>query len=140
MLTLSILYLPLKLNFMINRYAGEIHINPMRPLRNDDFNNDGHIKDIDATLKQALELNQKIGDRLLRLKAWLEKRNYPAAVQFHFAEGGYISVKGLSDAQLQELSSQGLIELFDYATDKNWVKKYGAQFGLIWEDGKAVAL
>jgi hypothetical protein len=125
---------------MINRYAGEIHINPMRILRNDDFNNDGHIKDIEATLNEAIELNQKINNRLQHLKAWIEKGNASGSMQFHFADGGYISVKGLSDNQLLQLSSKGLIELFDYATDKEWVKKYGPQFGLIWEGGRAVEI
>ncbi|HNV29834.1 MAG TPA: hypothetical protein PKJ83_11895 [Cyclobacteriaceae bacterium] len=125
---------------MINRFAGEIHINPMRILRNDDFNNDGHIKDIEATLKEAIELNQKINIRLQQLKAWLEKGNASGSIQFHFADAGYISVKGLSDSQLQQLSVKGLIELFDYATDREWVKKYGSQFGLIWEDGRAVEI
>ena len=125
---------------MTNRFAGEIHINPMRILRNDDFNNDGHIKDIEATLKEAIELNQKINTRLQQLKAWLEKGNASGSIQFHFADAGYISVKGLSDSQLQQLSVKGLIELFDYATDREWVKKYGSQFGLIWEDGRAVEI
>jgi len=125
---------------MINRYAGEIHINPMRILRNDDFNNDGHIKNIEATLKDAIALNQKISERLHRLKEWLEKGNASAGVQFEFADGGYIRVKGLSDAQLLLLSSKGLIELFDYATSKEWVKKYGPQFGLVWENGRAVEI
>lgn len=125
---------------MINRYAGEIHINPIRVLRNDDFNNDGQIKDIDATLKEALELNLRITERLQRLKAWLDKRNFPSSIQFQFAEGGYISLKGLPDQQLQELAAQGMIELFDFATDKDWVKKYGQQFGLIWENGRSVEI
>jgi hypothetical protein len=123
---------------MINRYAGEIHINPIRVLRNDDFNNDGQIKDIEATLKEAIELNQKIGVRLQRIKSWLEQKKYPAAIRFQFAEGGYIGMKGLPDHQLQELASNGMIELFDFARDKDWVKKYGSQFGLIWENGRAV--
>jgi len=125
---------------MINRFAGEIHINPMRILRNDDFNNDGHIKDIEATLKEAIELNQKINIRLQQLKAWLEKGNASGSMQFHFADAGYISVKGLSDNQLKQLASKGLIELFDYATDREWVKKYGSQFGLVWEGGRAVEI
>lgn len=125
---------------MINRYSGEIHINPMRILRNDDFNNDGQIKNIEVTLKEAIALNQKISERLQRLLEWLEKGNASGGVQFHFADGGYISVKGLSDAQLLQLSSKGLIELFDYATSKEWVKKYGPKFGLIWEDGRAVEI
>jgi len=125
---------------MNNRYAGEIHNNPIRSLRNDDFNNDRQIKDINATLKDALELNQKITERLQRLKAWLDKRNFPSSIQFQFAEGGYISLKGLPDQQLQELATQGMIELFDFATDKDWVKKYGPQFGLIWENGRSVEI
>jgi len=125
---------------MINRYAGEIHINPIRVLRNDDFNNDGQIKDIDAILKEAIELNQEIAVRLKLLKAWLSKKNFPSSIQFKFAEGGYISLKGLPDHQLQELASQGMIELFDFAKDKDWVKKYGQQFGLIWENGRSVEI
>lgn len=123
---------------MVNRYAGEIHINPIRSLRNDDFNNDGHIKDIESTLKEAIELNQKINDRLNQLKNWLEKGNPPGNLQFHFAEGGYISINGLPDSKLLQLAKQGMIELFDYATDRDWVKKYGMQFGLTWEGGRAI--
>ncbi len=123
---------------MINRYAGEIHINPIRVLRKDDFNNDGHIKDIEATLKEAIDLNQKIAERLQKLKAWLDQKKYPPAIRFQFAEGGYISMNGLPDHQLQELTSQGMIELFDYATDRDWVKKHGPQFGLVWENGRGV--
>lgn len=125
---------------MINRYAGEIHINPIRILRNEDFNNDGQIKDIEATLKEAIELNQKIEVRLQQLKVWLDKKKYPGSLQFKFAEGGYISMKGLSDHTLQELAAQGIIELFDFATDKDWVKKNGTDFGLIWENGRAVRI
>ncbi len=125
---------------MTNRFAGEIHINPMRILRNDDFNNDGHIKDIEATLNEAIELNQKINTRLQQLKAWLEKGNASGSTQFHFADAGYISVKGLSDNQLKQLAAKGLIELFDYATDRDWVKKYGSQFGLVWEGGRVVEI
>jgi len=124
---------------MVNRYEGEIHINPIRILRNDDFNNDGQIKNIEATLNQAIELSQKISARLLAIKSWLEAKKF-AGPQFRFAEGGYISVKGLSDAQLKELAAQGLIELFDFATDKNWVKKHGPLFGLAWENGRAVEI
>jgi hypothetical protein len=116
---------------MINRYAGEIHINPIRVLRNDDFNNDGQIKDIEATL---------IAKRLQQLMTWLNKKNFPSSIQFQFAEGGYISLKGLPDHQLQELAAQGMIELFDFAEDKDWVKKYGQQFGLIWENGRSVEI
>jgi hypothetical protein len=125
---------------MINRYAGEIHINPIRVLRNDDFNNDGQIKDINTTLKEAIELNQKITARLQQLQAWLSKRNFPSSIQFQFADAGYISLKGLPDQQLKELAAQGMIELFDFATDKDWVKKYGSQFGLIWENGRSVEI
>ncbi|MEY4930024.1 MAG: hypothetical protein RI909_748 [Bacteroidota bacterium] len=125
---------------MVNRYAGEIHINPVRVLRGDDFNNDGHIKNIEDTLEEAIALNEEINSRLRGIKAWLEKGNAAAGIQFHFADGGYISVKGLSDAQLQQLASKGLIELFDYATDRDWVKKYGMQFGLIWEGGRAISI
>ena len=125
---------------MINRYAGEIHINPIRILRNDDFNNDGQIKDIEATLKEAIELNQKIAVRLQQLMSWLSKKKFPSSIQFQFAEGGYISLKGLPDHQLKELAAQGMIELFDFAKDKDWVKKYGSQFGLIWENGRSVEI
>ena len=125
---------------MINRYAGEIHINPIRTLRNDDFNNDGQIKDIEATLKEAVELNQRITSRLQQLLVWLGKNDFPPSLQFQFAEGGYISLRGLPDSQLKDLAAQGLIELFDFATDKDWVKKYGAQFGLIWENGRSVEI
>jgi hypothetical protein len=124
---------------MINRYAGEIHINPIRILRNDDFNNDGQIKDIGTTLAEAAELSGQISKRLQQLKAWLDQRKYPG-VQFHFADGGYISINGLPDQQMKELAAQGLIELFDFARDKEWVKKYGPQFGLVWENGRAVEM
>lgn len=125
---------------MINRYAGEIHINPIRTLRNDDFNNDGHIKDIEATLEEAILLTQQITERLQKFKNWLGKGNASAGVQFHFADGGYISIKGLSDDQLKQLASNDLIELFDYATDRDWVKRHGMLFGLIWENGRAVKI
>ena len=125
---------------MVNRYAGEIHINPIRILRNDDFNNDGQIKDINATLKEAIELNKEIAERLQQLQNWLSQRNFPSSLQFQFAEGGYITIKGLPDHQLKELAAQGIIELFDFATDKDWVKKYGAQFGLVWENGRSVEI
>jgi len=125
---------------MINRYAGEIHINPIRILRNDDFNNDGHIKNIEETLAEAIELTQQINDRLQKLKTWLEKGSAHGHVQFHFAEGGYISMKGLPDSQLQQLASRGWIELFDHATDREWVKRHGMLFGLIWENGRAIEI
>jgi hypothetical protein len=124
---------------MINRYAGEIHINPVRILRNDDFNNDGHIKNIEDTIQTAIELNQQIGARLQQILTWLKKGG-GAAVHFHFTDAGYVSLQGLTDAQLKELSAKGMIELFDFAKDKNWVKKYGQQFGLIWENGVAVSI
>ncbi len=123
---------------MINRYSAEIHVNPIRSLRNDDFNNDGRILDINGTLNQAIELSENISTQLRHLQAWLQKGNVMGSIQFHYADGGYINIKGLSDAQLLELESKGLIELFDFATDKNWVKKYGHQFGLVWEEGRAV--
>ncbi len=125
---------------MINRYAAEIHINPIRFLRNDDFNNDGRIQDIDGTLRQAIELSEQISDRLRHIQTWIQKGNFKGGIQFQYADGGYISMKGASDAQLLELESKGIIELFDFATDKNWVKKYGHQFGLVWEDGRAVEI
>lgn len=125
---------------MVNRYSGEIHINPMRVLRNDDFNNDGKINDIAATLKQVISLNQKVSDRMQRLMDWLAKENTAAAPQFHYADGGYIAIQGLSDKQLLQLASKGLIELFDNATSKEWVMKYGHYFGLVWEDGRAVEI
>jgi type I site-specific restriction endonuclease len=124
---------------MTNRYAGEIHINPISQLRNGDFNNDGRIQDAEATLTEALELNQKIGFKLQQLKTWLDA-NKSGFLQLHFADGGYISVSGLTDSQLKELASRGLIQLHDFATDKNWVKKFGHHFGLIWEDGQAVEI
>lgn len=124
---------------MVNRYAGEIHINPVRILRQDDFNNDGHIKDIESILAQAQELNQKISEQLQLIRQWLKKSN-AANLQFHFTDAGYISVKGLSDSQLKELAAKGMIELFDFAREKGWVKKYGHQFGLIWEEGRAVEI
>jgi hypothetical protein len=124
---------------MVNRYAAEIHINPIRFLRNDDFNNAGHIEDIKSTLAEAIKLNEAIRERMLQIQAWLQKGDYKS-VSFHYADGGYISMQGASDKQLLELKSKGMVELFDFATDKSWVKKYGHQFGLIWEDGKAVEI
>jgi hypothetical protein len=125
---------------MINRYAGEIRINPVSILRNDDFNNEGEILDIQVTLQEAITINQKISERLKHLKSWL-KENHPAGkLRFNFAPGGYIAVQGLSDHELLTLESEGLIDLFDYATDKEWVKKYGRHFGLIWENGRAVLI
>lgn len=133
------LSLQTNIHSMINRYAAEIHINPIRFLRNDDFNNDGHIEDIKNTLAEAIKLTESIRERILSLQTWLQQGDYKG-VSFNYAEGGYISMKGASDKQLLELKSKGMIELFDFATDKSWVKKYGSQFGLIWEDGKAVEM
>src|SRR5258705_159201 len=110
---------------MINRYAGEIHINPMRILRNDDFNNDGKITDIQKTLEQAIRLNQEIAARLQHLHQWLRNENISSTIQFRFAEGGYISIEGLPDDQLKSLAAKGWVELFDFATDKEWVKQLG---------------
>lgn len=124
---------------MINRFAGEIHINPVRILRNDDFNNDGHIPDIEVTLQEAISLTHEIHNRLKRLQEWLGKER-PSHLQFRFSEGGYISLQGLTDDELKQLAARGLIELFDYATSRDWVKKYGPLFGLIWENGRAVEI
>ncbi len=125
---------------MVNRYAGEIHINPIRVLRNEDFNNEGQIKDIEGTLVEAIELTNKIASRLKNIKQWLEQKKYPGSLQFKFSEGGYISMTGLPDNQLQALAGKGLIELYDFAKEKEWVKKHGAQFGLIWENGRSVEI
>jgi hypothetical protein len=125
---------------MINRYEGEIHINPIRILRNGDFNNDGEIEDIADVLAQAIEINQTVSDRLNRLLRWLKQEKFSAAVKFRFADGGYISMRGLSDHELKKLSASGMIELFDHATERDWVKKYGHQFGLMWEGGRAVEI
>jgi hypothetical protein len=123
---------------MTNRYEGEIHINPIRILRKGDFNNDGEIEDIEGVLREAVDINQEIADRMNQLMRWLEQGNISASVQFRFADGGYISIVGLQDTELQKLSASGLIELFDHATERDWVKKYGHQFGLVWEGGRAV--
>ncbi len=103
---------------MINRYAGEIHLNPVRILRSDDFNNDGIIKNIEETLQEAINLTAEINDRLQRIKDWLENEN-TSKLQFHFADGGYIGIKGLSDKQLKELAAEELIELFDFAKQQH---------------------
>jgi hypothetical protein len=124
---------------MVNRYAGEIHINPIRVLRNDDFNNDGEIKNIETAIEEAIELNQRISGRLQLILNWLRKNSSPG-LQFNFSDAGHIAIKGLPDTQLKELAAKGMIELFDFAKDKDWVKKHGQQFGLIWEDGRAVEL
>jgi hypothetical protein len=122
----------------VNRYAGEIHLNPVPVLRNFDFNNEGHIPDIETTLADAIRLTHEINSRLQQLKNRLTSLELKADARFHFAPGGYISVTGLTDAQLLSLKREGLIELFDYATDREWVKRYGHLFGLVWEKGRAV--
>ena len=125
---------------MINRYAGEIRINPVAVLRNDDFNNEGFIEDIHSVFDETLKINQATSERITRLKAYL--RSLPASrkVSFNFADGGYIAMKGLTDEELLAMKSKGLIDLFDFAVDREWVKKYGAQFGLVWENGRAVEI
>ena len=124
---------------MTNRYQGEIRINPIAILRKDDFNNDGEIGSIDDVLSDAITINQTISERLMRLQASL-KKEFSGRGIFNYADGGYIAVKGFSDDELLKLKSKGLIDLFDFATDKSWVKKYGAHFGLVWEDGRAVKI
>lgn len=123
---------------MINRYAGEIRINPVAILRNDDFNNDGAIASINEVLHQTLEINEAISQRVSKLKAHLLSTVFSGPIEFHFSDGGYIGMKGFTDEELLDMKSKGLIDLFDFATDKNWVKKYGVNFGLAWEDGRAV--
>lgn len=123
---------------MINRYAGEIHINPMPILRNNDFNNEGHIPDIDRVLREVLRINAQVSNRLEQLRTALADDGLAKSATFHFAPGGYISVSGLTDAQLLNLNERGLIDLFDFALDKAWVLNYGHYFGLIWENGRAV--
>jgi hypothetical protein len=125
---------------MINRYSGEIRINPISVLRNDDFNNEGEIDVIDKTLRDAISINNEISERLTRLKDYLRKNFGSAQPKFNYAPGGYIAVNGFSDDQLLEMKRIGLIDLFDFATDRDWVKKYGRHFGLIWENGRAVSL
>ena len=124
---------------MINRYAGEIRINPVPILRNDDFNNDGAIDDIGALLEQALEVNKQIAERIKKLKAYFSS-NAASRAEYLFSEGGYIQVKGLSDEELLAMNASGLIDLFDFATEREWVKRYGAMFGLTWENGRAVPM
>ncbi len=123
---------------MTNRYSGEIHINPIAALRNGDFNNDGLIEDVMATFDQAIQFNFTVNTKLKKIIEWLKNKNGFSSAQFRFSDGGFISVNGLPDSQLKELASQGLIDLFDYAINKDWVKKHGYQFGLIWENGRAV--
>jgi hypothetical protein len=124
---------------MVNRYAGEIHLNPVPVLRNFDFNNEGHIADINATLDDAIRLTGEITGRLQQLKNFLGTTML-ANAKFHFAPGGYISIAGLTDAQLVTLHKQGLIQLYDFATEREWVKRHGHLFGLVWENGRAVEL
>jgi len=123
---------------MINRYAGELRINPIAILRKDDFNNDGTISDIDTTLSDAIEITSAIHSRLSALKNYLSEHPASSQVEFFFADAGYIGMKGFTDKELLSLKAKGLIDVFDFATDKSWVKKYGAQVGLVWEDGRAV--
>ena len=123
---------------MINRYAGETRINPIAILRNDDFNNSGEIRDIDDLLAETISIQNMMTDRLKRLKAYLMTMKLSGAPTFRFSEGGYIAMGGLSDQELIRMKSQGLIELYDYANERNWVIKHGAQFGLTWEGGRAI--
>lgn len=125
---------------MINRYAGEIRINPVAVLRNDDFNNDGQISDINKVFDETLKLNREISERITRLKTYLESSPAGREVKFNFSEGGYIAMKGISDEELLAMRSKGLIDLFDFATDRDWVKKFGRHFGLIWENGRAIRI
>jgi hypothetical protein len=122
---------------MVNRYAGEIHLNPVPVLRNFDFNNEGHIPDIKVMLDDAIRLSGEIAARLQQLREFLDKPNFSEA-KFHFAPGGYVSITGLPDAQLIALHEQGLIQLYDFASDREWVMRYGHLFGLVWENGRAV--
>ena len=125
---------------MVNRYAGEIRINPIAILRNDDFNNDGEIRDINEVFSETISINHAISERIAKLKAYLDAAGVSGSTRFNFADGGYIAMKGFTDQQLLDMKSKGLIELFDFARDKDWVKKYGVQFGLIWEGGQAVKI
>jgi hypothetical protein len=125
---------------LMNRYSGEIHINPVSILRNYDFNNEGDIADIHITLKETIAINQRIIARLNELREYLSAHPAASRLKFNFAPGGYIEVKGLSDHELLKLNKQGLLDLFDYATDRDWVKRHGHHFGLIWEDGRAVSV
>lgn len=125
---------------MINRYSGEIRINPVAILRNNDFNNEGEIEDIDELLQEAINLNVRIRERMEALKSYLQTNSFSSQITFNFAPGGYIAMNGFTDNELLGMKAKGLIDLFDYATDRDWVKRYGAQFGLIWENGRAVSL
>lgn len=123
---------------MINRYAGEIHLNPVPILRHHDFNNEGEIPDITKTLDEAIRLIEEINARLAELKKLVNEARLFNRARFNFSPGGFISITGLPDEELKELYQKGLIELFDFATDRDWVKRYGHLFGLIWENGRAV--
>lgn len=125
---------------MINRFAGEIHLNPVPILRDNDFNNEGEIPDIDRTLADAIQLADQIRANLTELKKIVAGNESMGKARFNFAPGGYISINGLTDIQLKNLHERGLIQLFDFATDREWVKRYGHLFGLIWENGRAVEL
>ena len=124
----------------MNRYSGEIRINPVAILRNDDFNNDGEIHDIDQVLVETMKINSRISARIEKLRAYLAANEFSGNIAFNFSEGGYIAMRGFSDSELLDMNSKGLIDLFDFANDKSWVKKYGVQFGLVWEDGRAVKI
>lgn len=123
---------------MINRYAGEIHLNPVPILRHHDFNNEGEIPDITKTLDEAIRLTAEINIRLAQLKELVNETGLFGHARFNFSPGGYISITGLPDEELRNLYRKGLIELFDFATDRDWVKRYGHLFGLVWENGRAV--
>ncbi len=125
---------------MVNRYAGEIRINPIAILRNDDFNNNGEISDINEVFSETLRINHATSDRIMKLKAYLEANGLSGSTRFNFADGGYIAMKDFTDQELLDMKSRGLIDLFDFACDREWVKKYGVQFGLIWEGGRAVKI
>lgn len=124
----------------MNRYSGEIHINPVPVLRDNDFNNDGYIADISEVLERTISINHSISERIDRLKSYLANHSFVSEPRFNFAPGGYIEISGIPDSVLLEMKTKNLVELFDWATDKEWVKRYGRQFGLIWENGRAVNL
>jgi wobble nucleotide-excising tRNase len=125
---------------MINRFSGEIHINPIVALRKGDFNNDGLIEDIASIVDQAVQFNVIANEKLRKIKEWLARKNSLPSATFSFTDGGFISINNLPDTQLKEMASQGLIDLFDFANNKDWVKKHGHEFGLSWENGRAVEI
>lgn len=124
----------------MNRYSGEIHINPVPILRDNDFNNDGHIADINEVFDRTISLNHTISERIKALRNYLAAQTLPSEPRFHFAPGGYIEISEVPDKILIEMQSKGLLDLFDWATDKEWVKRFGRHFGLVWENGRAVDL